>query len=615
MRVSPLVRTVHVSRARVCLTLELSSCHERSGTRPNMGDATSEGGTPRDVGYRLTEDAAAIEAMRKALELDWGIWPHWPDWPWATKIRILFVIDGERITEGSSGGEFGLGPVLDTLRDISFAYWVRFLVTLRDRDTGFRFTDADFDIDQYDQIWFFGDWPAEEANDPSFPDSRIEDAKYGPMTDAELELLAAWMNAGGGVFATGDHTLLGASMCHKIPRVRSMRQWTHAQGVPSFADSDRNETLQGRPAIGPDAAEGDRYPQRIYPVFRRDSDWPFIFGQWPHPLLCGPNSVIDEFPDHMHEGAVIEDADVVLNDKLLPGSTEDEYPIIPIVVGPTVAAGPPVGGEPFVRRVRPRVIAHGMTTNLESPRTSFAMIAAFDGDPADVGRVVVDSTWHHWFSMNLIGLRDQAPGFYRNMQAYYRNIGLWLATPAQRASMLFWATWGALVGSQPGLFDPALGIYGMGERVLDVLGRTAPQCIVSELVATVIRRRSDGSAAQVPPTTPSTTPWEEFTRPPTMMVNQAIVGGIAVGMFDLAKGDMNKRARGRTPRIDAKEIRAAGIRGLAIGTQELRHTLETAASRFRSLADERLPDPYLDLVDKIQVGETLDDEADKNRRS
>lgn len=575
-----------------------------------MGDATSEGGT-RDQGYPLTEDAAATEATRRALESDWGIWPRWPDWPWATKIRILFVIDGERITEGSSGGEFGLGPVLDTLRDISFAYWVRFLVTVRDRDAGFRFTDADFDIDNYDQIWFFGDWPAQEANDPSFPDSRIEDDKYGPMKDEELELLAVWMNAGGGVFATGDHTLLGASMCHKIPRVRSMRKWTHAQGVPSFANFDRHETLQGRPVIGPEAAEGDRYPQRIYPVFRSDSDWPFVFGQWPHPLLCGPKGVIDEFPDHMHEGGVIEDADVVLNDKLLPGSTEDEYPIIPIVVGPTMAAAPPIGGEPFVRRVRPRVIAHGLTTNLESSRTSFAMIAAFDGDPADVGRVVVDSTWHHWFSMNLIGLRDQAPGFYRNMQAYYRNIGLWLATPAQRASMLFWATWGALVGSQPGLFDPSLGIDGMGERVLDVIGRTAPQCIVSELVATVIRRRNDGSAAQVPPTTPSTTPWEEFTRPPTTMVNQAIVGGIAVGMFDLSKGDLNKRARGRTPRIDAEEIRDAGIRGLEIGTQELRRTLQTAASRFRSFADERLPDQYSDVVDKIQVGETLDGKADK----
>ena len=84
-----------------------------------------------------------------------------------------------------------------------------------------------------------------------------------------------------------------------------------------------------------------------------------------------------------------------------------------------------------------------MTTNLESPKTRFAMIAALDGDPFDVGRVVVDSTWHHWFSLILIGLRDQAPAFYRNMQAYYRNIGLWLATPSQRASMLFRATWGA----------------------------------------------------------------------------------------------------------------------------------------------------------------------------
>ena len=33
------------------------------------------------------------------------------------------------------------------------------------------------------------------------------------MTDGELKVLAEWMDAGGGVFATGDHAYLGASMC------------------------------------------------------------------------------------------------------------------------------------------------------------------------------------------------------------------------------------------------------------------------------------------------------------------------------------------------------------------------------------------------------------------
>ena len=559
----------------------------------------------------LAGDVPATEVERQALANSWGVtWPGWPDFPWTTRIRILFVIDG-RITQGSGPDEFGLGLVLQTLRDISFAYWVRFDVTVENRDDGFRFDDG-FDIDRFDQIWFFGDWPGEEANYPDFLDSQIEDDGYQAMEDGELQRIATWMNQGGGVFATGDHALLGASMCHKIPRVRSMRKWTRAQGVPSFADADRHETLQDVLGVGGYAEEGDRWPQPIYPVFRRDTDWPWIFGQWPHPLLCGRDSVIDEFPDHMHEGAVIEDADVVLTDPLLAGSAADEYPIVPIVVSPGIAAGPPIGGDgPILgRRPRPEVIAHGMTTNGDQARRPFGLIGVYDGDPIPVGRVVVDSTWHHWFSMNLVGLRDEAPGYYRNMQAYFRNVALWLATPAQRASMLFWATWGVLVGTQPGLLSPALGVWGMGERVVDVIGRTAPQCIVSELIGPIIRDR----ARSAPPPVPKGAEWEQALRPSAVMANQAIVGGIAIGMFDLAKQHQLGRVRGRIPRIDPGEIRARGAEGIAIGTKALQGMLATAAERFGALAEEPLDERYADLVGQIQVGETLVDQQEDDQK-
>ncbi|MDQ4037812.1 MAG: hypothetical protein M3313_05555, partial [Actinomycetota bacterium] len=48
---------------------------------------------------------------RTAIPRLWGIGDG--PWLWATRIRILFVIDG-RINEGHSEEEFGLGPVLDT---------------------------------------------------------------------------------------------------------------------------------------------------------------------------------------------------------------------------------------------------------------------------------------------------------------------------------------------------------------------------------------------------------------------------------------------------------------------------------------------------------------------
>ncbi len=546
------------------------------------------------------------EVDREFLRRSWGInWLWWPTWPWTTRIRILFVIDG-RINEGSHPDEFGLGLVLDTLRDISFAYWVRFSVTVVNRDNGFRFTEEGFDINAYDQIWFFGDWPGIAANEPDFPDSRIGDTDYSPMEDGELELIAAWMNNGGGVFATGDHSLLGASMCHRFPRVRSMRRWTHAQGVPAFGGVDRHQTLQGLPHIDPMAAEGDRYPQRIYPVLRSSSRRPFVLGQRPHPLLCGPDGVIDELPDHMHEGGLFEDDEVVLTDRLLPGSTEAEYPEFPIVIASEHASAASIGSTPgeVFRGPRPEVIAYGLTTIGAVPKR-FPLLGVYDGEPVGVGRVVVDSTWHHWFSMNLVGLRDEAPGFYRNMQHYYRNVALWLATPAQRASMLFWATWGAVTGTPPGFLDPALGIFGLGERVVDVIGRTAPQCIVSELVNATYGELSV-QAREVEDTPEG---WDPVVRPPAEFVDRAIVGGIATGMFELARHNVNERARGRSVEFSPEEIRDAGVKGLAVGRRELRAAFGAAAARFGALADQLPDEDGVDaLASQIQVGSTLDEE-------
>jgi len=174
----------------------------------------------------------------------------------------LFVIDG-RISEGSGAEEFGLGPVLQTLRNRWFAWWVRFSIQVvrRDPPTSFRFTQAGFNVNDFDQIWFFGDWPGLDANPPTVTDDIIGRPQYSPMGDDELKIIAEWMERGGGVFAAGDHSLLGASMCSRIPRVRTMRKWTRAQGVPSFAQADRHETLVHSPQ-GALAQEGDRMAAR-----------------------------------------------------------------------------------------------------------------------------------------------------------------------------------------------------------------------------------------------------------------------------------------------------------------------------------------------------------------
>src|SRR5437763_3027999 len=174
----------------------------------------------------------------------WGVAPGPALWP--IVLRILFVIDG-RIDTSTGPGCFGLGYVLETLRDDSFAWWVRFEVQVVRRDqarmplpncssqdsdsnynqgqdprfaiTGFRFTEPNFSLNDWDQVWLFGDYPANQDGD-------INEPQFCHLDDVELKLLAEWMDRGGGVFAAGDHWNLGASMCSRIPRVRTMRRWT-----------------------------------------------------------------------------------------------------------------------------------------------------------------------------------------------------------------------------------------------------------------------------------------------------------------------------------------------------------------------------------------------------
>ena len=75
----------------------------------------------------------------------------------------------------------------------------------------------------------------------------------------------------------------------------------------------------------------------------------------------------------MHEGAVIEDDDVVQNGYLVPGSAESEYPTFEIVVSPGL-----VGGEiGAARDDRTSTIAKGHRVwHDHEPRTGSATVPA-----------------------------------------------------------------------------------------------------------------------------------------------------------------------------------------------------------------------------------------------
>lgn len=457
------------------------------------------------------------EELKFTRNLDLQLKPiHFP-WKRPCPQKILIVTDGYpgSFLNGSfSKYYFGLSAVIDTLLDQT-EYYVKFNLTLAHRQTddhkpnvpvsdpayqrygpnfeGFRFTTAAndiktgkaFDINYYDQIWLFG--VRANVND------------VFKLDDDELVILTEWMKKGGGLFATGDHDDLGASLCARVPRASKMRMWTTifnnngqvVKSPPVPNGVNRHDTLKsGHDNTYTFDDESDDIPMDISPKFYYRWSWhPFYRTKFPHPILCGKDGVIDILPDHPHEGEVIEENQVNISETLVNG--EKEFPKI--------------GSLNF----RPEVIAHAHVLGDHTAMSdinkgaanskTFGAIGAYDGYQTNLGRVVVDSTWHHWFDVNLIGrpvgylntppfdsTNPKTLGFlgspsgliaYKRIQNYFINVGLWLAPKSDRLCMLNGLLWGYVV-KYPAVerFSPKMPIIELGTYAKDALGKIAGQC-------------------------------------------------------------------------------------------------------------------------------------------
>jgi hypothetical protein len=349
-----------------------------------------------------------------------------------TTIKILMVVDGN-IDTVEAPGAFGIGRIARLIEALERGCSSFSVDTARRQphfdaaenaghiSTSFRFDAMDGAtrvIDRYDEVWMFG----------------FNGEGSGTLDNLEHRALTDWMNRGGGVFATGDHEDLGAGMCAGIPRVREMRRWRTADGVPPAGTVNRLDT--NRPTSAGEATgasdisfahERDATPQPIAwtPV------WSFRAGlrlfQRPHEVLCHPElGPINVMPDHPHEGRVrqVAEMDLARSYNFGGGINGTDFP--------TVSGEQPV----------PLVIATGET--FPAPPSSkpykgiagffqFPMIGVYDGRSVGVqGRVAVDSTWHHWFDLNLHGL-EHAPDdtAWRKIARYFENLAVWLAPPGR----------------------------------------------------------------------------------------------------------------------------------------------------------------------------------------
>jgi hypothetical protein len=436
----------------------------------------------------------------------------------------------------------------------------------------------------YDQIWLLG----------------YDSGSSSALSTAERDAIVRFMQNGGGVFATGDHASLGSSLASTLPRVRSMRHW---QSPPPPLGATRVDTTM------PDANgtvvfenQSDDIPQNLMLKWYTWRDWYFVRQVFPHPLLCSSSGPITQFPDHMHEGEVVEPA--VLTDVMsVDGHNFDEYP--------TDANG---------QRVAPEVVAWGWTGGYADPEVMHGIhvgdpgtsnkrwtgtVGAYDGKRAGVGRVVVDSTWHHFFDINLIG--DNAanrPAFtdprktlwsqgftystagqqvLHKIDQYFRNIAYWLSPGV---GLLRFTTVAAKLAVDKKVTevmqDEKITAKDLGLHAWEVAVRLFPPCTVVQLNQELLDSiRKLKPVPFGPWDIPDPAPDGDPPRPPIPPVaaTQAALGAAILAVHELGREALSKEGAERVGHAAVHGVRQLLVDRAASLKRELEE-LDDVVARF-----------------------------------
>jgi hypothetical protein len=514
-------------------------------------------------------------------------------------IEVLVVLDGRATAVHTAS--FGPGPSNDSYFGLSEfiraltgsnPHFPGFHVTKAHRDTDpghaadlehFRFSTNNLSV--YDEIWLFGvATPGESDN---------------AMDDVELSALATFMDGGGGVFATGDHEDLGVVLNGKVPRVRSMRKWYYPSPgpngepvAPPALGTDRIETTQRRPgdSVTYFDDQSDDIPQPITPRFYAWSGTALAGFFYPHPVLCGLRGPIGVLPDHMHEGEVIEPWDTSAT-LTFAGKSFVEYPVDASgnQEAPQIIAWGKVLAE---TNVSTEGVHTGDPNNTATPR-SFGVVGAYDGHRVGVGRVVVDSTWHHFFDINLIG--DPAAPFPKtqgfnatpagqqalaDIETYYRNIASWIARPGIHLFPIF--VWYAL-RAQPlaMLVNPARNytypeMLHIGRLGVEAVLRLWPPCTFYHWV---FKQFVDGPVPVIPPD-----PWAQPQPGDPPFIDPAVLSQAAMGGAVIALAREREALQRMTPAKASDAITRLTREGVRNGMRELGRDIGRYGEGLQKLA-------------------------------
>ncbi|HYG29590.1 MAG TPA: hypothetical protein VD887_05175 [Allosphingosinicella sp.] len=362
-------------------------------------------------------------------------------------IKILLVLDGE-FRFAAAPGEFSYEVLFGALDSAGFDVTKAHRRDLGEPNVTKNFTFTAASLAPFDLLWLIGDEGVNGGNDSG--------TKIGA---SEVLAIAEYMEAGGGVFATGDHDGIGSKMCGQIPRVRVMRKWfatgdpDKPAGFPSnwpAVGAGRADTIQPN-ALGDGGTyfenQSDSTPQ---PIQRVPPEGPT------HPILINDDHDIEVLPDHMHEGDCIAgwdgfdwggtpiDGSPIVEFRTLTGDPNERPQVI--ATGEGLGHATPAGAGAF-----------GEDTPA-TPKT-IGVLAAYDGFSVGVGRIVTGSTFHHYVDLNLTGdarvdTQDEfdtvgedakatagfawpgAEATFADIKAVYVNIANWLARPRRAIRLI-----------------------------------------------------------------------------------------------------------------------------------------------------------------------------------
>jgi hypothetical protein len=310
-------------------------------------------------------------------------------------------------------------------------------------------------LSHYDELWVFGYYQANFRPEGTSEFSARYGGPYNELDDDEVAALREWMKCGG-VLIMGDHAEkkqqsghdtklpcylgLGRALGYRIPRAGQMRSW---DGPPTIEpeNSFNTQSPGGIDNLDDLRLQSDSEPQHIYLLSSRNAP------HKPHALFYGgPAKRIQVFPDHAHEGKLV-----------IPDLLCEDWPD---------------------RSPKPYVVAWGVDNRFDSPHFS-PLVSVYNGDSVKVGRIVADSTWHHYININLRCLPTECCS-HANCRAatldkislYYSNLVFWLAPKCIRdkvkQSLLRWVA-----------FNPQVAEVATGDYLL--VGKTAKVVIDSQL--------------------------------------------------------------------------------------------------------------------------------------